>query len=136
MMHNACTNGMYFESDLLLQPKFDLYIKIQSYQPRVFELEPYKAFRARVRWCQQLTEGKIPRYGIGVQITAKSHLSYGININNSNYLCDFCEKRITDKLIHKTETWLLLCPDCLHYMETLSSRSEEALERFLLGNVV
>jgi len=52
------------------------------------------------------------------------------------YLCDFCEERVTDRLIHQSETGLLLCPDCFLYFETLPGSFEEALERFLLGNVV
>jgi len=50
--------------------------------------------------------------------------------------CDFCEERVTDGRIHQSETGLLLCPDCFSYFETLPGSFEEALERFLLGNVV
>jgi hypothetical protein len=136
MMYNRCEDGMYFESDSSLKPDFDLYIKVQRYRPRSIGLKPYKAYRARVKWCHQVMDGNLPCYGIGAQFTAKSHLSYGTNISNANYLCDLCEKRVTDRLIHRTETWLLLCPDCLHYFETLPSVFEEALERFVLGNVL
>jgi hypothetical protein len=62
--------------------------------------------------------------------------SDGINISNSDYPCDFCEKKVTDRWIHQIETGLLLCPGCLHYMETLPRVFEESLERFLLGNVI
>jgi hypothetical protein len=58
------------------------------------------------------------------------------NINYFDWLCDYCEKRTTDSLIHQTETGLLLCPDCCYYMETLPRSIEEDLERFLIGNVV
>lgn len=64
------------------------------------------------------------------------HYSDGIYINNSDHPCDFCEKKIADRQIHQTETWLLLCPDCLLYMETLPRVLEESVERFLLGNVI
>ena len=50
--------------------------------------------------------------------------------------CDYCEIRITDKFIHQTESGLLLCTDCCHHMESMPSVFEEALERFLLGNVL
>ncbi|MGD9138793.1 MAG: hypothetical protein PVH42_18665 [Desulfobacterales bacterium] len=136
VMHNSCVDGMYFESDAPLKPKFEMYIKIQRPRPIVSEPEPYKAFRAKVKWCRQVTGGKKPRYGIGAQFTAKSHLSYGLNINNSHNLCDFCEKKVTERLIHQTEIGLLLCLDCCNFMETLPGSIEESLERFLLGNVV
>jgi hypothetical protein len=55
---------------------------------------------------------------------------------HSDHACDFCEERVTDGLIHQTETGLFLCPDCFSYIKVLPSCSEEAIERFLLGNVV
>jgi hypothetical protein len=136
VMRNSCSDGMYFESDSPIQPTGDLYIKIQGHRPGSDVPERYKAFRARVKWCRQVTADKMPCYGIGVQFTAKGHLSYGINSTNSDCLCDFCENRSSSKLIHRTETGMQLCPDCLHHMETLPRSIEEAVERFLLGNVV
>jgi hypothetical protein len=59
--------------------------------------------------------------------------SDGININNSDNFCDACEKKVTDGRIHQTETGLLLCMDCCHYVETLPGVIEESLERFLFG---
>jgi len=136
LMRNSCSDGMYFESDSPIQTTGDLYIKIKDHRPGINVPEKYKAFRARVKWCRQVRADKVPCYGIGVQFTAKSHLSYGVNIPNSDCLCDFCENRSSSKLIHRTETGMQLCPDCLYYMETLPRSIEEAVERFLLGNVV
>jgi hypothetical protein len=136
VMRNSCADGMYFESDSPIQPTGDLYIKIKGQRPGSDVPEQYKDFRARVKWCHQVTADKMPCYGIGVQITAKSHLSYGINGADSDCLCDFCENRSSSKLIHRTETGVHLCPDCLHHMETLPRSIEKAVERFLLGNVV
>jgi hypothetical protein len=136
LMCNSCTDGMYFESDSPIQPRGDLYIKIKGHREGSDVPGQYKDFRARVKWCRQVTADKMPCYGIGVQITAKSHLSYGINSTDSDCLCDFCENRSSSKLIHQTETGVQLCPDCLHHMETLPHSIEKAVERFLLGNVV
>jgi hypothetical protein len=135
-MYNSCPDGMYFESDTPLQPKFDLYIKIQRRWQRCVEPENHRSFRARVKWCRQVTAGDRPRFGVGVQFTAKSHLSYGINIDNAGCLCDFCEERVTSQAAHQTETGLLLCLACFRYMETLPRSIVESMERFLLGNVV
>lgn len=136
VMYNSCKDGMYFESNLPLQPKFDLYIKTQRHRSGSFERESYKAFRARVKWCRQVAGEETPRYGVGVQYIAKSHLLYGVNARGSDYPCDYCEKMVSGKLLHQTETGIVLCPDCLHYMETLPRGSEKVLERFLMGNVV
>ncbi len=136
VMHNSCMDGMYFESDSPIQPTGDLYIKIKGHREGSNVPEQYKDFRARVKWCRPVMADKMPCYGIGVQFTVKSHLSYGINSTDSDCLCDFCENRSSSKLIHRTETGLYLCPDCLHHMETLPRSIEKAVERFLLGNVV
>jgi hypothetical protein len=53
-----------------------------------------------------------------------------------DYLCDFCEEKVIDRLNHQTETGLFLCLDCFSYMEVLPGCIEETIERFLLGNVV
>jgi hypothetical protein len=136
ILHNICLDGMYFESNSHLQSKNDLYIKASGHRLKGFDFDPYKAFRAKVKWSRQMAGDERHRYGFGVQFTAKSHLSYGINIQNSDYSCDYCEKIVTDIRIHQTETGLLLCPSCLNYMETLPSFIEKSLERRLLGNVV
>ena len=136
IMLNSCPDGMYFKSDAPVQPQCDLYIKIQDHRRGSYGPDQYKAFRAKVKWCHKVSGDKDPCYGIGVQYTAKSHFLYGINCTNSDCLCDFCEKRSPTKSIHRTETGLQLCPDCLKHMETLSRSMVESVERFLLGNVV
>jgi hypothetical protein len=104
VMRNSCMDGMYFESDSPIQPIGDLYIKIEGHRPGSDVPEQYKDFRAKVKWCRQVTADKMPCYGMGVQFTAKSHLSYGINRTDSDCLCDFCENRSSSKSIHQTET--------------------------------
>jgi hypothetical protein len=136
LMLNRCPDGMYFESESPIQPQCDLYIKIQKDLPRGSESEPYNAFRAKVKWCCQLAGGKMQCYGAGVQYTAKGHLKYGTNIRHSDYPCDYCDKRDSDRLIHRTESGLMLCTDCLHYIEKLPNNILNAVERFLKGNVV
>ena len=136
MMHNSSFDGMYFESGTSLDPKCDLFIKAQQHLTRISEPDSCNDFRAIVKWCHPVLVGEKPGYGVGVQIVVRSHLSYGLNTENSGYICDRCEKRVTDKLIHRTASWLLLCQDCLHYMESLPNVLEKSVERFLLGNVV
>lgn len=134
VMQNSCPDGMYFESNSPMQPKDDLFIKIQKHRHSGFDPMSYKAFRGKVKWCRQVSNGKMPRYGIGVEYTAKSHLSYGINAQNFGYLCDYCEIHVTDRLIH--QTGLDLCQDCFHFMEMLPGIIGESMERRILGNVV
>ena len=60
VMRNSCADGMYFESDSPIQPTGDLYIKIQGDWPGSDVPGQYKAFRARVKWCRQVTADKMP----------------------------------------------------------------------------
>jgi hypothetical protein len=136
LMHNICVDGMYFESDLPLQPNNELYLKVPLHRFKSFEADPYKAFRAKVKWSRQVKSDKIARFGSGVQFAAKSHLAYGINLPNSDYSCDYCEDKVKDRRIHQTESGLQLCQKCLSYMETLPRFLENAVERQLLGNVI
>jgi hypothetical protein len=136
VMRNNSKDGMYFETDSPIQSSTDLYIKWQDRRHEILESEPFKAYRARMKWCQQVSEDQPMRFGIGVQYVAKSHLLYGINIDNVNNPCDFCENLVTDRALHLTETGLLLCLPCLHYLESLSPIAEKAVERFLIGNVI
>jgi hypothetical protein len=136
VMINSSTDGMCFEANSPLQPQADLYIKVANHRPGCFDPERYKAFRARVKWCRQLTGDGRPVYGVGVRYTAKSHISYGINLPEADASCDCCEKCGTDLMMHRAESGLMLCPDCLYYFEKKPSKIEAVLERFLIGNVV
>lgn len=135
-MLNSCSGGMYFKSDSPIQPGCDLHIKIQDQLRERYNPDQHKAFRAKVKWCRQVTDDRATYYGIGVQYTDKSRLSYCVNSANSDCLCDFCENQISIRSIHRTETGLQLCPECLQFMEKLPDPIEEAVERFLMGNVV
>ena len=136
VMHNSSCDGLYFESEASLDRDHDLFIKAQRNLSHNTETNPYRNFRAKVKWCRQLIAEENSGYGIGVQFTARSHLSYGINLENAGNRCDLCDQRIEEGPIHRTEKWLFLCPSCLRYMESLPAGCERILERFLLGNVV
>ncbi len=136
VMHNSSCDGIYFECEASLDRDHDLFIKAQRDLSRNTGTNPCRNFRAKVKWCRQLITEKKSGYGIGVQFTARSHLSYGINLENTGDRCDLCDQYIAQGQIHRTEKWIFLCPSCLRYMESLPSGSEQVLERYLLGNVV
>ena len=135
VMINSCHDGMYFESVTPSRPQTNIFIKIYVDLPKSFASEQYKAFRARVKWCRQFTAGEKHFYGTGVQYLVKSHLLYGANILNADNLCDYCDQQITDRLIHRTESGLILCNSCLQHIETLPGNMVNAVERVLMGNV-
>ena len=135
IMINSCRDGMYFESDKPTRPQTDLFIKIAANRHKGIAGEQYKAFRAKVKWCSQLANGEKKFYGTGVEYLAKSYLLYGANIPNYKYYCDYCDQRIADQFVHRTESGLMLCQRCLQHIETLPGHMVIAVERVLIGNV-
>ena len=135
-MHNHSSDGMYFESEASLDRNHDLFIKTRRNSSQNTGVIPYPNFRAKVKWCRQLVAGTKSGYGIGVQFTARSYLSYGLNLESAGDRCDLCDQPFTAGPIHRTENWLFLCPSCLRYMERLPAGCEKVVERYLLGNVV
>jgi hypothetical protein len=136
VMRNFSREGMYFESDSPIRSSQDLFIKWQPHRFGTLAPAPYRAFRAKMKWCQRVVGNPTLRYGIGVQYAAKSHLLYGLNIPSTDCRCDFCTHRVIDPSVHLTETGLHLCRECLHFMESLCPIAEKAVERFLIGNVI
>ena len=66
-MYNYSRGGMYFESDVALQPGTDLYIGIED-SPYAHMPDIYEGFRAVVRWCSQVRrQNAMYGYGIGVK---------------------------------------------------------------------
>jgi ribosomal protein L37AE/L43A len=57
------------------------------------------------------------------------------NIRNEKFTCYFCEKKLTHRRYHQTESGLLLCRSCFVYKASLPPYAEKAVERFLLRNV-
>jgi hypothetical protein len=136
IMHNNCPDGMYFESEQPVHTEFDIFIKIKALRRSIARPVPFVAFRAKVRWCREMKNESPHRYGIGVQYMAKSHLSYGTNIQNANFRCDYCDHQTSDRLVHQTETGLVLCQPCLSYVESLPPAAADAVENLLIGNVI
>jgi hypothetical protein len=136
VMLNSCPDGMYFESDAPLPPQLDLSIKVLRHQPGGVETGPEDGLRARVKWCDQVANDEAPRYGIGVQFTARRGFACGPSLSAAGRACDFCEQRDAGELFRHIESGVLLCPDCRHHLENLPECTQTALVGFLLGNVV
>jgi len=136
MMVNSSSDGMCFEAKSPLQPDTDLFIKIQDNASDGLFSEKYKSFRAEVKWCRQLADRNGSVYGVGVKYLAKSHLTYGLNLPDTADFCDCCEIRSSGFSMHKAESGLMLCAECLSHMENKPPKIEAVLERFFIGNVV
>ncbi len=67
-MYNSSKDGIYLEADFALQPGSDICIKIVNSTPDdIYSPEAYKAYKGKVKWCQETQDSESSAYGIGVQ---------------------------------------------------------------------
>ncbi len=131
-MYNCSMTGMYFESGNCPQPNSNICIKMVNYLPDTDGPEAYRFYRAKVRWCKEIGEGKIFRYGIGVQYIVKSH-----DVCGPTYTCSLCGENIPYGKIHEIDDFVYLCSDCFKHYENLpEEKIKESIERFMIGNVL
>lgn len=122
VMKNNSVGGMYFESDRILSPGTDIYIKILDFQPDPYWPEYTSAYRAEVVWCRPMSNGNDPKYGIGVRFMVNS--------------CDQCGELIPYDEIHKVHDHMILCSECSLQLNLLTGTMRNSMEQYLTGNVV
>lgn len=136
-IYNSSTGGMYFESDHSVQPESDIYIKMINYAPDTSGPEVFKAYRARVKWCNKRSKTGTYCYGIGIQYLDKSHTVYGGNVHGSSCSCDLCGEKVPSEGILENEDLVCLCMDCFNYLEGFPEGwIKESIKKFLIGNVI
>ncbi len=122
-MLNCGQGGLYFESDVNIAPGSDIYIKMENYSPEIHGLDAYDGYRAEVLWCRKLYKEDKSVYGVGARFMVNT--------------CGQCGQTVSYDQIHKTESLLFLCTDCLDQIESIpQGQLKECLEDYLLGNVL
>lgn len=124
-MVNTSEGGMYFESEVEIQPGSDIYITLEDPSPAIQGLAEYDGYRAEVMWCRKLYDKETERsyYGVGVRFMVNT--------------CGQCGETVPYKDIHKTLDFLFLCTDCMNQLQGLSDgKIKSALENYLIGNVL
>lgn len=76
-MHNRSVTGMYFESKHAVEPETEIYIRLENSSSDLYHAEANNFYRAKVKWCKEITDGDNLSYGIGVQYLPKTDLSFG-----------------------------------------------------------
>ena len=76
-MLNYSEGGLYFESDSAPLPKTGLYIRIEENLNESSKVGVHAGFRmitlGEVRWCHEITNKDIIKYGIGVKYYAPDY---------------------------------------------------------------
>lgn len=125
-MFNSSVDGMYFETDHVLSPEEDVFIRMVNYSPESYGPEAYDGYLATVKWCRAVEDEKQETFGIGVQYTA-----YGLS-----YLCDLCGKKMSFGQARQTQPSVYLCGPCHDHIEALPRGIKKNIQGLLMGNVV
>jgi hypothetical protein len=118
-MLNFSKNGMYFEIRDPLAPESDICVLMVDYSPNAYGPEAFKSYLGTTKWCRELTNFDYGRYGIGVQLIAKSHDICSVNPQQIVHPCDMCSKPTAPDEIRLVEEYVYLCPACFDKLAVL-----------------
>ncbi len=136
-MYNSSMGGMYFEADHAVLPESDIQIKMKKYMPKTHGPEAFKAYKAKVKWCNKIDKADASCFGIGVQYIVKSHVDREVNLRETKYFCAWCDIRISYGQIHEIDDFVYLCSNCFKHMKELpNGETKKNIVDILLGNVI
>ena len=132
---NFSKNGMYFEIRDPLAPESDICILMVNYAPNVYGPEAFRSYLGTTKWCRELTNFDYGRYGIGVQLIAKSHDICGANPQQIVHPCDMCNKPTAPHNILLVEEYVYLCQACFDKLSVLPDDAiKNSLASIIWGN--
>ncbi len=136
-MLNFCKNGMYFEIRDPLAPESDICILMVDYAPNTYGPEAFRSYVGTTKWCRELTSFDHGRFGIGVQLIAKSHDTCSTNPQQIVHPCDMCNNPTTPQDLSLVEEYVYLCRTCLDRLSLLSDEAaKNSLASIIWGNPV
>ena len=81
-MVNYCNNGLYFETDWLLEPGAEIFIEIENLPGNSSFSDHKDSYRAEIRWHKKL-ENSLCKYGYGARYIAGSKIE-SVQSNNKS----------------------------------------------------
>ncbi len=119
IMYNFSANGIYFEPRAPIEPDTTVRIQMVNYAPGAKGLEAYKSYVALIKWCQKLTSANGAKYGIGVQLVARSQDIASTDAMEIQYYCDLCLLPTALTRISAVDECHYLCIDCLEHLSVI-----------------
>ncbi len=116
-MYNFSTNGIYFEPRDFIKPSTTIRIQMKNYSRDVKGLEAFKSYVARTMWCREIRASRTIRYGVGVQLVARSQDITHTDAMEIQYYCDFCQSPTPLTGISAVDECQYLCTDCLEFLK-------------------
>jgi ribosomal protein L37AE/L43A len=136
-IYNYSQGGMYFEPLNSLEPNSQINIIMPNYSSQTDGPETFQSYLAVIRWCQRLSDEQSARYGVGVEILARSH-ERSIHIETQKrQTCDLCGELMLMASVCRLDGSICLCPNCFHRMDEMPEGDiKSSIRRFLDGNVL
>ncbi len=136
-MYNFSRNGLYFEPNRPLAPESDILVVMVNYAPGTFGPEAYRSYSAKIKWCREIPKIKKDRFGVGVELLARSHEILAPEVREILHTCDLCGELNPSESIRQTEDDCMLCDNCDKHMSVMpNGMIKDSIHRFLTGNVV
>ena len=136
-MYNYSEGGLYFESFKALAPDSKINIIMPNYSPDTSGPEAFHSYLAEIRWCQDRSDPKLSRYGVGVRILERSHSRHPHTEPQKRQFCDLCGKRFDAASICLMDGSICLCPLCFEHLDSMpEDHIKSDIKRLLIGNVL
>jgi PilZ domain len=135
-LYNVCQGGVYFESQLPMEPGHETTIVIPDLIAESAAPGVYAGYRVRIRWCNELKKQE-PKYGIGAQFLAKTEELKKAAVLKRPLGCELCGRGLGAGCICHNDGTVCLCLTCYKHLEGIPEGSvRESILRFIDGNVI
>lgn len=136
-MYNYSEGGIYFESSKPLKVGSVIDIVMVNYSPGSYGPEAFKYYIARVKWHHEIDKRYEASFGAGAQFLSRSHEVQTNEMSDVRFTCDICGKLTIVANMNTTAKSGSLCPECYKHFESITAGSvKDAIERFIIGNVI
>ena len=134
---NYSEDGLYFRSFQPLEPNSQIRIIMPNYSSGASGPEAYQSYMAAVRWCQKISDDKLPQFGVGVEILEKSHERLANTGPQARQTCDGCDTELQAASVCRINGSICLCPDCFDRLEKIpEGKVKSDIKRILDGNIL
>ena len=137
MVYNTSKGGMYFEPARPVPPDSNVQIMMVNYTPGGQGPEAYRVYDTQTKWCRKIPGTTPARYGVGVQLLAKSREIRSGNIEKINQSCEMCGQMTAREEVCTIDGCINLCDSCFEHFQSLPpGHAKKTIKRLLIGNVI
>jgi hypothetical protein len=137
-LYNVSQGGVYFESPWSMVPDYETTIVIPNILTKPSVPGAFAGYRARIRWCNELSQQHPNKYGIGVQFLRQTEeLTKTAAFAEYCSECDLCDRRLTGNGICVINGPRCLCIPCHEHLANIPDGPLRAsIMRYIDRNVI